>query len=122
MSLPNETQALLNKSILETREQQFVQVEYTANQTDTEIIPSPGAGKQIVVHYGSIRTSANTGEAYFHPADDSFKMFQVYIDNFTNFAAGNLYIPCGENQAIQMTSTQGANNIYGFVTYSVVDV
>ena len=65
--------------------QLFSQKEYTTSQTDVEIIPSPGVGKRIVVHYGSIRTDSSNGEAYLKPSDDSFKMFQLYISCTEHF-------------------------------------
>lgn len=102
--------------------QLIAQEEYSASQTDVEIIPAPGVGSRIVIHYGSIRTDSTSGEAYLHPDDDSFKMFQVYISNFASFTAGSLYIPLPENQAVKLTSTQGAKNIYTFLNYTIESI
>lgn len=101
--------------------QLIAQAEYAASQTATEIIAAPGTGKRIVIHYGSIRTDASSGTAYLEPSDNSFKMFQVYISVFSTFTAGSLYIPLPENTSVDLTSTQGTNNIYVFLNYTIED-
>lgn len=95
---------------------------YAASQTDTIVVASPGAGKRIVIYYGSIRTSANSGEAYLEPTDDSFKMFQLYISVQNDFTVGNLYVPLPEDTGVKITSTQGANPLYVALNYSIESV
>lgn len=103
-------------------DQLIAQAEYSTSQTDTTIIEAPGEGKRIVIHYGSIRTSANSGDAYLEPSDASFKMFQLYISVQGDFTAGNLYIACPENTSVDFTSTQGTNPIYVFLNYTIESI
>lgn len=94
--------------------------EYATSQTAVELVAAPGVGKRLVIVYGSIRTDGTTGEANLH--DNIQVFFKSYFSNFASFAAGTLHVHCNENQALKLTSTQGAKKLYVAVEYYIADV
>ena len=111
----NDDTGVVFKVVSRNRQILFNSWEYAANQTGTILLPSPGAGKRIVIVYGSIRTESLSGVAYIH--DTTFKCYMTYISSFNSFTAGELHIPFGENQSVKFTSTQGSKNIYVALNY-----
>ena len=95
--------------------------EYNASQTGEVQIAAPGTGKQIVIDYASIRTDGNTGEAFFH-SDSVALAYKVYFSVQTSFAAGDVYVPMGENKSVKLTSTQGAKKLYVAISYHVEEI
>ena len=89
--------------------------EFETSQTGTVLLPAPGAGLQTIIEYASIRTQSTTGEAFLHANSNEY--FKVYFTARTTFAAGQLFIPLGENEKLHITSTQGAKKLFVGVQY-----
>jgi len=89
--------------------------EFSSSQTAAEIAPKAPAGTQMIVEYASIRTVANTGEAYFHNDDSSIVFGKLFISNRSDFIGANVYIPIGDGKGIYLTSTQGASKLYAAI-------
>lgn len=96
-------------------------VEFNASQTGTVMIAAPGTGKQIVIDYASIRTEANSGEAFFH-SDSVALAYKVYFSVQSSFAAGDVFLPLGNNNAVKITSTQGDKKLYVAISYHVEEL
>ena len=103
--------------IIKNRDILFVTKEYDANQTGTEIIAAPGAGKRIVINYGSVRVDATSGTAYLHGT--TWKAFVLYATRYDTIQAGSLVIKCDPNTAVQYTSTVGINDQFIALNYYI---
>lgn len=91
--------------------------EFNANQNGTVLLAAPGAGKRIVIEYGTIRSESTSGEAYMYDSISLQQSFKIYLTVQTSFVSVNLFLPLAENAALLMTSTQGAKRIYYCIGY-----
>lgn len=70
--------------------------------------------------YGSIRTEASAGEAYFHSGTK--KVFVCYFKKANAFTAGSLYVPMPIGEPVLLTSTQGLEKLYVAINYYIETV
>lgn len=98
--------------------------EVNASLTDEELISAPGIGKRIVIVYGSIRTVANSGKAYFEGIIDSVQhlMGMVYASAIKSFTGIGVSVPLDENTNFRITTTTGTNDLFYYVIYRIEDV
>lgn len=91
----------------------FRSFEFATSQTAKLLTPEDiPAGTQMIVSYCAVRTTANSGEAYFHNADKSLIFGKAFFSSKSDFAASNVYVPIGDGEKIYFTSTQGSFPIY----------
>ena len=94
---------------------------YTANQTATEFIATPGEGYRIVIKYLALRTGTNTGIMKFTGTlnEAALVMGMVYVSSKASFGTGVISIALDENTNITITTTTGNNDIFAAIEYII---
>ena len=97
----------------------YVAVEYTADQTEAEIIPSPGGGKTIVIWDIVVSTGA-AGTVLFEVNGDTrlFGRLSLAANGGWSFNSTN-GVRVGANKSLTLTSTTGAGPLSVHISYTL---
>lgn len=97
----------------------FARSQAAAAQTDVELVPAPGSGKQIVVYH--VLVSSSVAGAHTLESGTTARRWEAYLaanDTVSDSGGGVELFRCADNASLTTTNV-GAGSHFTQVTYSV---